>query len=332
MVKRLQSVVGTSAATVARPPRGRRAAQAALTRPRRGGAWRSSSSAFAAVASLLLAPRTPSWRSRAALRWRSAGARSRPHRAKTAEEDPHFNTPIPLACSALPTRAELTVRPWRAMPHSPRALEHPTELPTHSTRSLKPPENPLAHSPSFFFLATRKPTLTPPFPPTFPNTLPTPRLEFPISPKSGFPATLLRAIPELPRARQQLPQALLKLTDPSALLERLRARRRRSRRGRAATSSSPAPFPPTSPSPVRRGLPGATPARSQGPFFIFFLVQGPLRKNQGLLREKGVLPDGDYTLVPAEEEQVPEPDAGADVTNTGANPQPEQEGKPRSMT
>nr|CAB3503227.1 unnamed protein product [Digitaria exilis] len=47
---------------------------------------------------------------------------------------------------------------------------------------------------------------------------------------------------------------------------------------------------------------------------------------------EGAIPDGDYTLIPADGEQVPEPDAGADVTNPGANPQSEQEGKPRSMT
>nr|CAB3505103.1 unnamed protein product [Digitaria exilis] len=55
-------------------------------------------------------------------------------------------------------------------------------------------------------------------------------------------------------------------------------------------------------------------------------------KNLPVAELQGVLPDGDYTLIPAEEEQVPEPDAGADVTNPGANPQSEQEGKPRSMT
>nr|CAB3504213.1 unnamed protein product [Digitaria exilis] len=47
---------------------------------------------------------------------------------------------------------------------------------------------------------------------------------------------------------------------------------------------------------------------------------------------EGAIPDGDYTLIPAEEEQVPEPGTGADVNHPEANSQPEQEGKPRSMT
>nr|CAB3503371.1 unnamed protein product [Digitaria exilis] len=47
---------------------------------------------------------------------------------------------------------------------------------------------------------------------------------------------------------------------------------------------------------------------------------------------QGAIPDGDYTLIPADEEGAPEHGAGAEVTNPEANPQSEQEGKPRSMT
>nr|CAB3503409.1 unnamed protein product [Digitaria exilis] len=47
---------------------------------------------------------------------------------------------------------------------------------------------------------------------------------------------------------------------------------------------------------------------------------------------KGAIPDGNYHLIPADEEEVPEEGAGAGSTNPEANPQFEQEGKPRSIT
>nr|CAB3503809.1 unnamed protein product [Digitaria exilis] len=71
---------------------------------------------------------------------------------------------------------------------------------------------------------------------------------------------------------------------------------------------------------------------SQGPFFIFFLCPGSSAQKFRTCSRKGAIPDGNYHLIPADEEGVPEPGAGADVTNPEANPQSEQEGKPRSMT
>ncbi|KAF8768568.1 hypothetical protein HU200_007497 [Digitaria exilis] len=53
------------------------------------------------------------------------------------------------------------------------------------------------------------------------------------------------------------------------------------------------------------------------------------RRNSG---EKGAIPDGNYHLIPADEEGVPEEGAGEGSTNPEANPQLEQDGKPRSMT
>nr|CAB3503788.1 unnamed protein product [Digitaria exilis] len=47
---------------------------------------------------------------------------------------------------------------------------------------------------------------------------------------------------------------------------------------------------------------------------------------------KGAIPDGNYHLIPADEEEVPEHGAGEETTNPEANPQSEQEGKPRSIT
>nr|CAB3504233.1 unnamed protein product [Digitaria exilis] len=68
---------------------------------------------------------------------------------------------------------------------------------------------------------------------------------------------------------------------------------------------------------------------SQGPFFIVYLCLGASVQK---CRTEGAIPDGDYTLIPADEERAPEPGAGADVNNPEANSQSEQEGKPRSMT
>nr|CAB3501115.1 unnamed protein product [Digitaria exilis] len=74
---------------------------------------------------------------------------------------------------------------------------------------------------------------------------------------------------------------------------------------------------------------------SRGPSFIVFVCLGVSAqkfRDSYASHVEGAIPDGNYHLIPADEEEVPEEGAGAGSTNPEANPQFEQEGKPRSMT
>nr|CAB3465763.1 unnamed protein product [Digitaria exilis] len=74
---------------------------------------------------------------------------------------------------------------------------------------------------------------------------------------------------------------------------------------------------------------------SRGPSFIVFICLGvSVQKSRDSYAShvEGAIPDGNYHLIPADEEEVPEEGAGAGSTNPEANPQFEQEGKPRSIT
>nr|CAB3504235.1 unnamed protein product [Digitaria exilis] len=256
----------------ARPPRGRRAAQAALSWPSRGGRRRFHH--FAAVASPRLAPRSAIIRSRAAVR--TAGGRVHSPRA------PSMATAT--ATHALARSRGRTVPPLRAQSLH-RALTPLLSL-AHLAISTSPR--------SLGLLLPRAARTEPSFSEKF--TLHTP--PFPSSSRTKLALYSSSIFPHFPQAIVPSPA-------------RIRS------------------FPPTSPCLVRRSLPGATPARSQGPFFIVYLCLGASVQK---CRTEGAIPDGDYTLIPADEERAPEPGAGADVNNPEANSQSEQEGKPRSMT
>nr|CAB3503071.1 unnamed protein product [Digitaria exilis] len=90
------------------------------------------------------------------------------------------------------------------------------------------------------------------------------------------------------------------------------------------------PRPPNRPQPTRgepRMLFPHFPEPSSPPFGRRNSGEGP-----GTEVHQGAIPDGNYHLIPADEEEVPEEGAGAGATNPETNPQLEQEGKPRSIT
>ncbi|KAF8652792.1 hypothetical protein HU200_062690 [Digitaria exilis] len=348
----------------ARPPRGRRAAQAALTRPRRGGGWRVSSSACLATPALstrrrrLAPPRAADAImavSRAAVaraRSRCAGAlqpRFPLHYAptspvddlRTARDDlPRLqrrSRSVRAHCAAM---ARLTVTPLAEAPRAlplllpPRDAQAEPEFIAKFVAPTPPFPNPL-RTELVHITSSKTPNFPQAITPSPARIFDFPQIEFSGHPTSSHP----RASSSTPLASPSSAGALGPL-PPSANDSELAGveaaaaappppRRRR---------NSDNPRPPNRPQ-TTRGEPRTISPHFPEPSSPWFArrnageVPGTFLHLLPLSRVlQGAIPDGDYTLIPADEEGVPEPGAGADVNNPEANSQSEQEGKPRSMT
>nr|CAB3453690.1 unnamed protein product [Digitaria exilis] len=280
-------------------------------------------------------PPRPTPRARS-VRARSASMARR--RAKALHRAPHH----------FPSVHNAATSPPRARSHRLQPLAARTELESRAKFVLVPPPFPnpsrteLDHFPSFHF---------PHFSRALPNSPARNRI-FPPNPHFRPPEHahvehLLRALPESHWCSRTPPTPVTASTlagiEPAAaaLPPHVAGELR-------ASSSLPTAtirlvvshwfFSPTSPTLSRRRLAGATPSMSRGPKFIFFLFPGfPVKKAGTCSRsfkrfKEGVLANGVYHLVPADEEGIPESGANEVAVDPETNNQLAQEGKPRSIT